>query len=426
MSEPRPRALLVTVFRNDLVSRDLAEDHLEELSLLTETYGVDTADSMLLPCRKFLAATLMTTGKLEELVAHVEEIKPDVVIFDDEISPAQQRNLEKILRVPVIDRTEVILGVFADRAHTKEAKLQVELARVQYQLPRLKNLWTHLGRQAGTMGGGGAYLKGEGEKQIEIDRRIVKKRINTLRDEIQDLASHRETLRSSRQKSHLPVFGLVGYTNAGKSTLLNALTGADAFVEDKLFATLDTTTRKLTLANNQEMLLIDTVGFIRKLPHQLVAAFRSTLEEAAYADILLHVVDVSHPAAAEQADTTIQVLKELRAADKPIITVLNKIDRCKDLQMAARIRLKFPHTVQISALTRQGFAELEEMMLEELKKRRTTVKLRIPQKEYGIVNEILRQGHLLQQEYEENDILIQIELPVSLAQRLAKYEQHER
>ena len=426
MSEPRPRALLVTVFRNDLASRDLAEDHLEELSLLTETYGVDTADSMLLPCRKFLAATLMTTGKLEELVAHVEEIKPDVVIFDDEISPAQQRNLEKILRVPVIDRTEVILGVFADRAHTKEAKLQVELARVQYQLPRLKNLWTHLGRQAGTMGGGGAYLKGEGEKQIEIDRRIVKKRINTLRDEIQDLASHRETLRSSRQKSHLPVFGLVGYTNAGKSTLLNALTGADAFVEDKLFATLDTTTRKLTLANNQEMLLIDTVGFIRKLPHQLVAAFRSTLEEAAYADILLHVVDVSHPAAAEQADTTIQVLKELRAADKPIITVLNKIDRCKDLQMAARIRLKFPHTVQISALTRQGFAELEEMMLEELKKRRTTVKLRIPQKEYGIVNEILRQGHLLQQEYEENDILIQIELPVSLAQRLAKYEQHER
>lgn len=426
MPEPRPRALLVTVFRNDLVSRDLAEDHLEELSLLTETYGVDAADSMLLPCRKFLAATLMTTGKLEELVAHVEEIKPDVVIFDDEISPAQQRNLEKILRVPVIDRTEVILGVFADRAHTKEAKLQVELARVQYQLPRLKNLWTHLGRQAGTMGGGGAYLKGEGEKQIEIDRRIVKKRINTLRDEIHDLASHRETLRSSRQKSHLPVFGLVGYTNAGKSTLLNALTGTDAFVEDKLFATLDTTTRKLTLANNQEMLLIDTVGFIRKLPHQLVAAFRSTLEEAAYADILLHVVDVSHPAAAEQADTTIQVLKELGAADKPIITVLNKIDRCKDLQMAARIRLKFPHTVQISALTRQGFAELEEMMLEELKKRRTTVKLRIPQKEYGIVNEILRQGHLLQQEYEENDILIQIELPVSLAQRLAKYEQHER
>ncbi len=426
LSETRQRALLVTVFRNDLIARELAADHLEELSLLADTYGVDTAESLLLPCRKFVAATLVTTGKLEELIARVEEVKPDVVIFDDEISPAQQRNLEKILRVAVIDRTEVILGVFADRAHTKEAKLQVELASVQYQLPRLKRLWTHLGRQAGTMGGGGAYLKGEGEKQIEIDRRIIKKRINTLRNEIHDLAAHRETVRSSRQRSNLPIFGLVGYTNAGKSTLLNALTGADAFVEDKLFATLDTTTRKLTLANNQEMLLVDTVGFIRKLPHQLVAAFRSTLEEAAYADILLHVVDVSNPAAPEQADTTIQVLKELHAADKPIITVLNKIDSCKDLQMAARIRLKFPHTVQISALTHHGFEELEEMMLEELKKRRQIVHLRIPQKDYGIVSEVLRQGNLLQKEYEDNDILIQIELPNSLAQRLARYQQHDR
>ncbi len=423
MPESRQRALLVTVFRNDLISRELATDHLEELSLLSDTYGVDTADMILLPCRKFVAATLLTSGKLEELVARVQEIKPDVVIFDDEISPAQQRNLEKVLGVPVIDRTEVILAVFADRAHTREAKLQVELARVQYQLPRLKRLWTHLGRQSGSSGSGGAHQKGEGEQQIEIDRRIIKQRVTALQKDIEDLAAHRQTVRSSRQKSHLPILGLVGYTNAGKSTLLNALTGADAFVEDKLFATLDTTTRKLTLANNQEMLLVDTVGFIRKLPHQLVAAFRSTLEEATFADILLHVVDVSHPAAAEQADTTIEVLKQLNAADKPIITVLNKIDCCKDLQMAARIRLKFPHTVQISALTRQGFAELEEMMLEELKKRRTTVKLRIPQKDYGIVSEVLRQGNLLQQEYEENDILIQIELPASVAQRLARYEQ---
>ena len=423
MSDLARRALLVTVFRNDLVSKDLAADHLKELALLSQTYGVIPADSLLLPCRKFVAATLLTSGKLEELVARLEEVKPDVVIFDDEISPAQQRNLEKILSVPVIDRTEVILGVFADRAHTKEAKLQVELAHVQYQLPRLKRLWTHLGRQAGTTGGGGAYLKGEGEKQIEIDRRMIKQRVGALQRDIQALAAHRETVRSSRQRSNLPIFGLVGYTNAGKTTLLNVLTGADAFVEDKLFATLDTTTRKLTLANNQEMLLIDTVGFIRKLPHQLVAAFRSTLEEVSYADILLHVVDVSHPAAAEQAETTVQVLKELRAANKPILTVLNKIDRCKDLQMAARIRLKYPHTIPISALTGQGFDELQEMMLEELKKRRTVAKLRIPQKDYGVVSEVLRQGNLLQQEYEENDVLIQIELPTALAHRLGRYEE---
>lgn len=418
------KALLVSVYKgNDM--KLLCEEHLQELALLAETYGLEIVGKVPCAVRKFDAANFVTEGKLEELIEASKVSDADLVIFDDEISPAQQRNLEKLFKIPVIDRTEVILGVFAQRAQTKEARLQIELAQVKYQAPRLKRMWTHLSRQAGSAGGGGGggggYLKGEGEKQIEIDRRILKRRIDHLQSEINEVRAIRETQRGSRMRSDIPTFAIIGYTNAGKSTLLNSMTDAKVFVEDKLFATLDTTTRKFTLPNNQEILLIDTVGFIRKLPHLLVAAFKSTLEEALFADILLHVVDVSHPMAEEQAETTFEVLKELNASEKPIITLLNKIEVCQNLNVVNRLRLKYPKTTTISALRKTGFDDLLELMTKEIEFMRRTVHLRIPQQDYGKVAEVIRQGQILTQDYEENDILLKVSIPASLAGKLSKY-----
>lgn len=419
------RALLVSVYMGSAVQKQLCEEHLQELNLLAETYGVEVVHKTICAIRRHDAATYVTKGKLEELVALAKEHHVNLVVFDDEIAASQQRNLEKEFGVSVIDRTELILGVFAQRAQTKEARLQVELAQVKYQAPRLKRLWTHLSRQAGTSGSGsgGAYLKGEGEKQLEIDKRILKRKIELLQEEIDLVKSTRETQRQSRQRSGIPVFSIIGYTNAGKSTLLNALTNAGVFVEDKLFATLDTTTRKFVLPNFQEILLVDTVGFIRKLPHLLVAAFKSTLEEAVQSDILLHLIDVSHPMAEEQAQTTYEVLKQLKSESTPIITVLNKIDACTDLSMVARMRLKYPITVQISALKHTGFDELQAMMVEELSKQRKIVSLRIPQSEYALVSEVRRSGNVMQQDYEENDVLLRVELPFALAEKYKSYEQ---
>lgn len=424
--EPGKRALLVSVYQGT-AQKELCHDHLEELDLLVQTYGLEAVAKEACPVRKFDASTYITKGKLEELKQKADDLNVDLIIFDDEISPAQQRNLQEAFKKPVIDRTEVILGVFAQRARTKEARLQIELARVKYEAPRLKRLWTHLSRQAGTggAGGSGAYLKGEGEKQIEIDRRILKRKIDLLQKEIEEVQSHRDTQRVAREKKEVPVFAIIGYTNAGKSTLLNALTDAGVFVEDKLFATLDTTTRKFTLNNNQDVLLVDTVGFIRKLPHTLVAAFRSTLEEALQADILLHLVDISHPSAEEQAATTHEVLKELGAGKKSIITVLNKIDKCENQMMINRIRMSYPKNVQISALTHEGFGELQDVMITELAKRRSTVELRIPQSDYAIVSEVMRLGNILKQEYDENDVLLRVDIPHALANKLIRYQVKE-
>jgi GTP-binding protein HflX len=417
------RSLLVSIY-NTPAHREICEEHLDELEFLCQTYGLEVIQKV--PClvRKLNAATYISSGKLSEIQRIAEEVKPGLIIFDDEISPGQQRNLEKILNIPVIDRTEVILGVFAQRAHTKEAQLQVELAEAKYQSPRLKRMWTHLSRQRATTGGG-AYLKGPGEKQIELDRQMLKDRINLLQKEIDEVSNHREIQRQARMRSGIPIFAIIGYTNAGKSTLLNALTDANVFVEDKLFATLDTTTRKFTLSNHQEILLIDTVGFIRKLPHLLVAAFKSTLEEALQADILIHLVDVSHPMADEQTDATFEVLKELGAESKPVITVLNKIDKCTNRSMISKMRIKYPKTVQISALNREGFDELEKMFVAEIAHMRKVVKLRIPQSDYGAVSEVIRDGRVIEKLYDENDILMHVEVPNALAIKLKKYIQKD-
>lgn len=416
------RALLVSSYqKND--EKLVCEEHLTELELLAHTCGIGVIAKE--PCliRKFDASTFITKGKLEQLIELSQTLQVDLVIFDDEISPAQQRNLQTAFKLPVMDRTEVILEVFAQRAQTKEARLQIELAKVRYEAPRLKRMWTHLSRQQGTggAGGSGAYLKGEGEKQIEIDRRILKRKIDQLQKEIEEVRLKRDTQRIARGRAGIPVFAIIGYTNAGKSTLLNSLTDAGVLVEDKLFATLDTTTRKYTLKNNQDILLVDTVGFIRKLPHLLVAAFRSTLEEAFEADILLHLIDASHPLAEEQAQTSYEVLKELNASHKPIITVLNKIDQCDNSSKINRLRFSHPKNVQISALNKVGFDELQEVMIQELSRQRRDVTLKIPQSEYAIVSEVMRTGHLINQSYEENDVLMHVEIPVALANKLKKF-----
>lgn len=421
-TEKKEKALLVSTYRGT-AQRSVCDEHLQELELLVKTFGVEAIHKEACTIRKYDASIYVGKGKLEELVRIADEKNVDLVVFDDEITPAQQRNLEKAFNRSVLDRTEVILGVFAQRAQTKEARLQIELAKIKYEAPRLKRLWTHLSRQQGTSGsgGGGAYLKGEGEKQIEIDRRILKRKIDHLQKEIEEVRAHRETQRVSRERSAIPVFAIIGYTNAGKSTLLNALTDAGVFVEDKLFATLDTTTRKFTLKNNQDILLIDTVGFIRKVPHLLVAAFKSTLEEAIEADILLHLVDASHPMAEEQAATTHEVLKELGAGHKPIITVLNKMDQAPSPSLIHRLRMTYPKNIQISALKHEGFDELQEAMTQELSRQRKIMTVRIPQSEYVIVSEIMRAGKILQQDYEENDVVIRADVPAILANKLLSY-----
>lgn len=418
--QQKESALLVSVYQGKEMQAECLE-HLDELALLVDTFGMEVAHKEPCMLRKFDPSTCVTKGKLEELVALAKNFGVTMVVFDDEITPGQQRNLEKAFGVGVLDRTEIILGVFGQRAHTKEAHLQVELAQVRYEMPRLKRLWTHLSRQKATSGSG-AYLKGMGEKQIEVDRRLLNKRIDRLKNELEVVRAHRKTQRTQRQRSEIPTFALIGYTNAGKSTLLNALTEAGVFVEDKLFATLDTTTRKFTLSNGQEVLLIDTVGFIRKLPHLLVAAFKSTLDEAIQADILIHLVDASNSVALDQAETTLEVLKELGAQGRPTITVANKVDLCENGDMVQKLRFSYPQCVQVSALQKTGFEELERRMIEELSKQRKIMTVRIPQSEYALVSEVMRSGHVLQQEYEGNDVILEADVPTMLVGKLKGYE----
>jgi len=411
-------ALLVGIY-NKREEKQECEEHLDELERLCETFGLRAVGKVSCPIKRIDAGTYVGKGKLEDLIKMGQSLDADVILFDDEISPQQQRNLEGLFRKPVMDRTELILEVFVRSARTREARLQIELAKIQYQFPRLKRMWTHLSRQSAS---GGAYLKGEGEKQLEIDKRLLKKRVQQLQEEIEIIRSQRETQRSARLRAGVPTFAIVGYTNAGKSTLLKALTQADVLVEDKLFATLDTTTRKYMLPNRQEILLIDTVGFIRKIPHTLVASFRSTLEETVHTDILLHLIDVSHPHAEAQAEATYHVLKELKALDHPVITVLNKIDQCTDPGIVHRLRIKYPKTVQISALHKTGFDQLMEVMTYELSLMRKLVRLRIPQSHYALVSELLREGRVISSEYEENDVILVVEIPRRLEGKVLPFQ----
>ena len=341
------------------------EDSLNELSTLARTAGADVVGSMIQRMRHPDVATYIGKGRAQELCDTEKQLNVDLVIFDDELSPSQQRNLEKILNARVLDRTALILDIFAQHARTREGRLQVELAQLEYRLPRLASRGVDLSRQAGgsrsagAAGTGGAIgVRGPGETKLEIDRRRIRSRISELREEIEAVREQRKTHRLQRTAQSIPVVAVVGYTNAGKSTLFNALTEAEVVAENKLFATLDPTTRHVLLPNNQEALLTDTVGFIQKLPTKLIASFRATLEEVVDADMLLEVVDVSHENAIEQSETVSDVLRELEALDKRCVTALNKIDLLAD--PSELDTTLYPNAVPVSALQRAGMDALRE------------------------------------------------------------------
>lgn len=399
------------------VSLEEAQDTLDELGLLADTAGVDIAVQVIQERRQRDSAYLIGRGKAEELVEQVAEYNAQVVIFDEDLSPAQTRNLETLLEVKIIDRSRLILDIFASRARTREAQTQVELAQLIYMLPRLTRQWTHLSRQAGGTGGtGGVGTRGPGETQLEVDRRATNRRITILKHALDRIARQRAVARKQR----IDIFrtALVGYTNAGKSTLMRALSGADVLIEDRLFATLDSTTRRVSLGYNRDILLSDTVGFIKKLPHHLIASFHSTLEEAIEADLLLHVVDVSHPACEEHIATVIEVLGELDVADRPTMMVFNKNDLLDDQTRREYLIATYPDAVWLSAETGEGLKGLRWAIYNHLEGDRLTLVVQIPQREGKLLSELYRIGEILHTDYKGNDVLMEVKLSQHNAQRL--------
>jgi len=358
--------------------------------------------------------------------AFVEETQAQVLLFDEELSPRHLRELERIfgLSVRVLDRTALILDIFAQHANTREGELQVELAQYEYRLPRLTRAWTHLARQAGGGGGrsgsvGGVGLRGPGEKQLEVDRRDIRRRIDHLKDELEKVRVHRQQYRQRRRRSRVPVVTLVGYTNAGKSTLLNRLTQSEVYVADQLFATLDPTTRRVELPGGNMALCTDTVGFIQKLPTELVAAFRATLEEIAEADLLLHMVDITHPNAQAQAEAVHQTLVEIEADHIPVLTVLNKIDRLQDPEGAQRALQGYPNSVAISALSGQGIPDLLQAINESLYENYTPIMIQLPYQQGNLISLFHELGQVERIEHIRGGVKIQGRLPGRL---LARYQ----
>ena len=385
-------------------------ESLEELRRLAETAGAEVVDVLTQERRSPDPATLIGRGKVAELRALVEREAADLVVFDEELTPAQQRNLEEELGVKVLDRTALVLDIFARRARTREGRLQVELAQMTYLLPRLAGKGVLLSRL-----GGGIGTRGPGETQLETDRRRVRRRIDELRARLEEVARTRRTQRRARQQAEVPVVALVGYTNAGKSTLLNALSGAQVFVEDKLFATLDPTARRAHLPDGRPVVLVDTVGFLQKLPTQLVAAFRATLEEVTEADVLVHVLDVSHPAWPRQREAVEHLLEELGADGKPTVLALNKTDRLSPEQVAEVVQLT--SGVPISALRGTGLEALLEQVARALPAWPRT-RLRIPYAQARILAELRRRGRVLREEYLPDAVHVEAELPRALLSRL--------
>ncbi len=413
------RAFLLSAHRKG-ESPELAADLLLELRELVSTLGIGIVGEAVVEVREWHAKLLLGSGKAEELKERMQEVNADCVVFDNMLSPAQQRNWEAFSTYTTIDRQEVILDIFGSRAQTKEAKLQVELARMEYNLPRLKKAWSHLGRQSGG-GGGGAAQRGEGEQQIELDRRMVRDRITALKRELKEVRANRANQRKERNRVPLPHAAIVGYTNAGKSSLLRALSGSNVYVANKLFATLDTTTRRIELPNGRPLLLTDTVGFVRNLPHGLVDAFKATLEEAVLADFLIHVLDVTAIQAEEFYQTTLKVLHDLGADQKRMITVFNKIDLLDDPARKIALLRHHPDAVFLSTHSREGLDGLFERLSDQLADQVTHVRLCLPHQRGDLVALLHEQAKVHACAYEEDAVHLKATVPNRLAAMLEEW-----
>ena len=417
MEKETERVILVGVSVTD---EDDTQKSLEELKDLASTAGAATVGVVIQNREQIHPGTYVGKGKIEEIKDLLWELEATGIICDDELSPAQMKNLQDELDAKVMDRTLVILDIFASRASTSEGKIQVELAQLKYRQSRLTGFGTALSRL-----GGGIGTRGPGEKKLEMDRRLIKGRIAQLNRELKDVKRHREVTREQRSRNRIPVAAIVGYTNAGKSTLLNTLTGAGILAEDKLFATLDPTTRSYTLEDGQQILLTDTVGFIRKLPHHLIEAFKSTLEEARYSDIVLHVVDCSNPQMDMQMHVVKETLEELEIVDKTIVTVFNKVDRFYELEAMEDNRvMQIPrdfssdYQVRISARTGEGLEELQKVLQAIIRSRRILLEKVFPYSQAGRIQTIRKYGQLLEEEYQEDGIAVKAYVPAELFGKL--------
>ncbi len=427
---PVPALMVGVHVRKEVDPRFTLDDSLRELELLAETAGLAVVGEITQNLSTPNSRTYVGSGKLDEIKMLADELDAKIILFDEELSPRHQRELEKELgdKKQVVDRTALILDIFAQHANTREGMLQVELAQYRYRLPRLTGAWTHLARQTGGASGrsggvGGVGLRGPGETQLEVDRREIKKKIVKLEDELDKVREHRNRHRQQRKKTNIPIVALVGYTNAGKSTLLNKLTNADIYVADQLFATLDPTTRQLELASGETVLLTDTVGFIQKLPTDLVAAFRATLEEIVEADLLIHMVDASHKNAQSQRLTVLETLEEIGAAEIPILTVYNKIDLLNSEEIEELKKIAEPNSVFISALTGDGMGELAEAIAVGSYQTFVNVTVKLPYEEGRLVSMMHEKGHVRDIQHLEDGILMEGMLPRQL---LAFFEAYRK
>lgn len=396
------KAIAITVIKKGS-NRDLAFEHLDELELLCETAGAIVLEKYYQELERPKISTMIGKGKIEELKFAVEQNEATMVVFDDDLSPVQVRNLEKALEVKVLDRSGIILDIFAKRAQTLEAKTQVELAQNQYLLPRLTRMWTHLSKQYGGIG-----TKGPGETQIETDRRMIRNKISHLKKKLDEIS--RNQFEQRKKRSAYPRFALVGYTNAGKSTLMKLISKADVYVEDKLFATLDTTVRHFELPSGIKAILSDTVGFIRKLPHNLVASFRSTLAEASEADVLLHVVDISNEYFREHIKVVEDTLNYLKISDKPIILVFNKIDLLEDYFGLNAITEEFEEAIFISATEQKGVDKLLQRMQKLYDDNSSDIELQIPYEKMNLINDIYKYSEILERKDTDDGIYLNLRI----------------
>ena len=409
------RALLIGAFLQPEQKAE-AENLLEELAELVQTLGILIIARDLISYRENHARYLIGSGKAQEIVDRARELECDVLIFDNELSPSQQRNWEELAGITVADRQEIILDIFGARAQTREARIQVDLARMQYSLPRLTRAWSHLGQQ-----GGGIGAKGEGESQLEQDKRKIRLQIDRLKRELEEVRRARATQRKDRKRAPVPNAAIVGYTNVGKSSLLRRLTGADVFVENKLFATLDTTTRKIALPNKQPLLLTDTVGFVRKLPHQLVEAFNATLEEAALSDFLIHVLDASQEEVMTFYNTTMRVLAQLGADTKQMLVVFNKTDKVANPVALAALRRHFPDAVFVSVQTGAGMEELIERISDFVARGTLTIDLRLPPERADLLARLHRDGTVDEIEYADDYTQVRATMSARSLETYAQY-----